>query len=105
MARVRRRGHGRKCELAEPEFWELLLGPGSVSAFTTESDRRAAWFAHRDALLDAVNPGTRPQGWWDYESPGPRLRDEPEADALFRLACLSPEEEAQRAEWARRRTG
>ena len=52
----------------EQEF-ELLFGHDPEKpAFKTDAERRAAWLFHRDELMSSVNVGTRPSGWWYYES-------------------------------------
>jgi hypothetical protein len=81
-------------DLTWPERTELLYGPaGGIppvgadyghprhlgectvfrcgdSAFRSEEERRAAWWAHRDELLpqDEDLCGHRPRGWWWYEA-------------------------------------
>jgi hypothetical protein len=40
-------------------------------AFAGAEERRAAWFHHRDRLLQHCNHGQRPAAWWSYESPVP----------------------------------
>ena len=38
-------------------------------------------------------PGHRPWGWWEFDAPEPRNREEPEADQLLRLGMLTAEEQ------------
>ncbi len=52
--------------------------------FRLDSEAKAAWEFHReDILAEHIrdHPGTRPWGWWEFESTEPRLqiRDGPEA--------------------------
>jgi hypothetical protein len=56
-------------------------------AFAGEEERRAAWFHHRDRLLQHCSHGRRPAGWWDFESPVPYPRD---GDYRRSLAHVSP---------------
>ncbi len=106
----RRRVHGkrRSGELTHEEEWSLLLHSRTRDdcnicaiavtctyqcwVFRSNKERRRYWQEHRDKLLQVVNQGTRPQAWWDYEAPGPKLPDEGEWEALARLGCLTPEE-------------
>jgi|GEM_PF-3095829 len=51
---------------------ELSLLFGGDAGFESKLQRRAAWYAHRTALIDlAVEnmPGTRPQAFFEYEYP------------------------------------
>jgi hypothetical protein len=50
---------------------ELRLGPSPYlpSAFDSSEHARAAWFRHRDWLLEQHrNPGRRPVAWWAFEA-------------------------------------
>jgi hypothetical protein len=64
-------------------------------AFADDAARKAAWFAHRDRLLEHCSWGKRPAGWWDYECPirRPRDRDYQEA-ALWENGLLTADEVA-----------
>jgi hypothetical protein len=81
----------RRLALSHNEEMSLVYGelphrPG----FASEEERRAAWFAHRDELLQHCRWGRRVAGWWDYESPirRPRDRDYEEA-ALYEAGLLT----------------
>ena len=98
---VKRVAVSKRETLTEDQVDNLLsgwnLGP---EAFKDEQERRAAWFAHRDPLMGYIGKdagpgfysqhglpwGTRPSGWWSYESPGPRrrIRNTSMAEALGR---------------------
>jgi hypothetical protein len=67
-------------------YGKLASRPGFASA----EERKAAWFAHRDELLQHCHSGQRPAGWWDYESPiaRPRNRSYREA-ALYEAGLLT----------------
>ncbi len=71
---------------------DLLLG--RRGAFRSERERRAAWAANRERLLESVNPCTRPAAWWDYEAPGGMKRDphRSQDEQLYVLKALSREE-------------
>jgi hypothetical protein len=85
---------------------ELTIGPGREAAFDSDEERRLAWDLHRDELMVFGNriPGSRPWGWWRYESPEPLDDavidlDEPEgwrreARQLLRLGIMDAEETA-----------
>jgi hypothetical protein len=65
----------------------------SRPAFASDEARRAAWFHHRDRLLQYCSGGQRPAGWWDYECPIPRPRDRNYAAATLYEAGLLTEGE------------
>jgi hypothetical protein len=96
---IRRRIDRVTRKLSDSQFWSLLLGEDPRRpAFASDADRRAAWALHREELR--TNAGTRPQGWWDYESPEPRSSEaEAEPDQLRRLGVLTPDEVAQIDGW------
>lgn len=91
---------------------ELLIGPGPVlrganpSAFASDRQRRAAWVAHRAALLSRPNQyGRRPWAWWSYEAQQERDAAA-EAAQLIRLRVVgSAELAAIHALWRRRLAG
>jgi len=75
---------------------ELSLRYGDLAerpAFAGEQERKAAWFAHRDRLLQHCSGGMRPAGWWSFESPVPRPRDRDYAQAALYEAELLTERE------------
>ena len=73
-------------------YGELASRPG----FASEEERRAAWFNHRDELLQHCSGGQRPAGWWDYESPIPYPRDRAYAAAtLYENGLLNESELAE----------
>ena len=46
---------------------------GGINGFESKLQHRAAWFIHRDWLVDQSienSPGTRPAAFWTYEQPG-----------------------------------
>ena len=76
-----------------PHEAEMSLRYGELAerpAFAGEEERRAAWFHHRDRLLQHCSHGRRPAGWWDFESPVPYPRDgDYAAAALFEAGLLT----------------
>lgn len=88
MPRKRIAGKIRREALTYSQRLDLLLGAGHEP--WTDEQRKQAWFDHRDELLYSLNPGTRPEAFWDYEQK--RLLHESNAQALFRLGLLTPEE-------------
>ncbi|MDO8616084.1 MAG: hypothetical protein Q7T33_10195 [Dehalococcoidia bacterium] len=110
MPRKRRKGIQRT-ELTWPEFCELWLGPLGPSAFASPFLARAAWYQHRGEFMADHDAGSRPWGWWKYESSEQPKRDgrtvilqgrevllpELESDALARLGKLAPWEVARLA--------
>jgi len=97
MPRSRRLAKTRRTELTEFQFWELLLGPGNdrgISDFESPFLRRAAWYEHREELMEAPTPGMRPWGFWEYEV-GHHPADvgiDGQAAELKRLGLLSDSE-------------
>lgn len=90
-------------ELSEAQWWELMIGPGRVSAFGSEEERRKAWEYWRPRLLAEYEtrmdmPGFRPWAWWIYDS---GLGDMPndQVAALRELGELQPWEEETLARW------
>jgi len=69
-----RRPH--RAALTHSQQMELWLGPSHHgSAFASDEHRRAAWFRHRDRLMQRWGKdGRRPLGWWEYEAPEKGLR-------------------------------
>jgi hypothetical protein len=43
-------------------------GIGCWSEFDSDESRQAAWWALRDEVLHALNPGQRPAAYWHYEA-------------------------------------
>ena len=82
MTRVRRRHvRERRAQLTFDERHHLQVGPNARHLqrhpaaeirWTTEAERRAAWFAHRDefAVRFGERPGQRPAAFWQYETVG-----------------------------------
>src|ERR1700687_3814217 len=106
MPRSRRRLRARVGDLTPDQEWELLQGPnlreGSAD-FADDEAREEAWCANRESLLQLVNEGTRPWGWWRYES-GLEEGHWPsghEAEWLRKQGLLTPWE-AQQLEKGRR---
>jgi hypothetical protein len=92
--KIRRRGPEL---LTDAQEMNLLIGaPGG---FANDDERRKAWFAHRDELMAALNPCTRPAGFWEFEAPGGKLPGEKGWAALERLALLTPEEKHLARKW------
>ena len=86
MPRKRRRAKARQRPgLSDDHCEHLILGicvlNHSENIFESDDARRATWFEHRDEIMARCSadhdqhhykPGTRPSGWWDYQSPEPR---------------------------------
>ena len=103
MPRSRRRLRERAGALTSDQEWELLNGPNlrdGSSEFADDEMREEAWFANRESLLEQVNTGTRPWGWWRYESglEEGRWPSGHEAEWLHKQGLLTPFEEQQLAE-------
>ena len=65
--RVRR--HARQAnELSPVEMLNLICGRGFGRAFTSEEQRREAWFGHREEVIQNCNPGFVPAAQTDYET-------------------------------------
>ncbi|CAN5188581.1 hypothetical protein BH20ACT9_BH20ACT9_06060 [soil metagenome] len=111
--------------LTNQQVLELVIGPGGQpgvggfgctsscappwrhdpvcpSSFDGEDDRRAAWWAVRDLVLEG-RIGDRPWAWWRYEAGRPMPRNDlPEERRLLEeMGELSPAEIAQLRFWDR----
>jgi len=95
MPRSRRKAKSRR-ELTEGQYFELLIGPGGPgSAFDSPFLRRAAWYEHKEELMEGDGPGQRPWGYWEYEFGQHFEKSDDEVKALRRRGLLSASEEAQ----------
>jgi hypothetical protein len=83
-------------EITADQEMELWLGAGHRgSAFSSEDERREAWFQHRDRLMAMWGAhGRRPLAWWLYSG-----RDYPgydlERSTLFEAGLLAETERAE----------
>lgn len=89
--------------LLDDGLFEPIGTPGYP--FHDAAHRRALWVQFRDVLMQGEPvgftlqegfepaPGWRPDGWWSYESPSPRLPGESQVDALRRMGLLTEAEE------------
>ena len=78
------------CALSEDEIEKLLTGwnfaelldeiedDPYVPPFPDDGELKAAWEKHKDYILSESEPGSRPFGWYRYDSPDPRGEDESE---------------------------
>jgi hypothetical protein len=84
---------GKLTELQRIQLLYPFIASG-IPAFKSEAHRRRAWDENREALMIAAAPGTRPVGWWDYESPEPFAGGtrEQEREQLRRMGQLRPNE-------------
>jgi hypothetical protein len=95
---VPRRRRGAQAELTDEQRMALASGHWE-DAFASEDEARSAWFAFRASFM-ATNPGTRPSGWWSFESPIPRPQYLSQAPVLFDAPdLLEPAERAELAAW------
>lgn len=95
MPRKRRRGIRRTTELTWWQEAELIWGPDGPSQFETPFLARAAWYTHREVLMENCAAGQRPAGYWAYEAPERPRAGESDADALARLGLLEDWEVAE----------
>jgi hypothetical protein len=70
------------------------LAGGRPGGFTSDRAAREAWFANRDRFMGRGNPGTRPPGWWRFESPVPKPVNGPSAHVLYDHGLLDADERA-----------
>jgi hypothetical protein len=87
-----RRGARR---LSITEHMDLTIGSSPRRpVFASDAERRQVWMQHRDELIQQCT-GTRPDAWWQYESPipYPKSRDYEEA-ALYEAGLLAADEVA-----------
>ena len=113
MPRARRKGKQRIADLTFDQLGELIWGPGAPdgiafnpatnanrrSEFASPLTRRAAYFMHKDAVMEHHLPGQRPWAYYEFD-----LREHPPEDvaeaAFLRSKGLSePWEEAQLQAW------
>jgi len=116
MPRKKRVAKVKVDDLSDAQFFDLCLG--GRNTFENDFLRRAAYWKHKDELMELVNAGARPAAFWDYEGHERLvLREEPtgfkdrkgkpyvhkvledQEDALRRLGLLTAEEEAQLKAW------
>ena len=94
----RRRIDKRRQSFTDDQALELLLGPrlavamagrsDRASLFGSEEDRRAAWLAHRDEVVELSSAaGHRPWAFWVYDVERPDLADQ--ATEAERVAILA----------------
>ena len=70
MPRINRLRRSREQPgLTSAQTWALLIGP-TGGEFTSEAERKAAWFEHRDELMALLPPDGRGWGWVTYEGGG-----------------------------------
>ena len=89
--------HRNRHGLSFEEKMSLEFGdhPCRPPAFRSNDERREAWLRHRERLLASCLYGRRPAGWWDYEAPIPRPRDQDyEQAALYEAGLLTEIERA-----------
>ena len=74
MAKKRKQRRNPVQQLDFPQELELSIGRGGALNFESELQKRAAWFAHREYMLEEGfgnrndHPGNRPEAWWVYEA-------------------------------------
>ncbi|MEW6771852.1 MAG: hypothetical protein AB1330_10780 [Bacillota bacterium] len=102
MPRLRRRTRRNPVkELTGGQELELIFGTSGNSNFASPLEARAAWFYHRERLLEDFTEGRRPWGFWKFES---GLDGYPESENqwewLWRNGYLDAEEKAKvLAQW------
>jgi len=100
MTRLRQRRTRERRGLTADERSDLGHPATSrPSPFASEVERRAAWERHRESIMAAHQPGSRPEGWWLYESgaPAPLLVPCPVyGDYLIRPEAEWPAAQAER---------
>jgi hypothetical protein len=68
-----RRATASVARLDSRQYFNLLVG-ALPNPFPSDEARWEAWELHRNGLLAARGPGSRPEGFWDYEA-GPGAPD------------------------------
>lgn len=71
MPRKKRIDKMKPRELTMQQFMDLWCGGGG-EAFESPFLRRAAYFEHREELMEATPPGMRPAAFFDFEASEPR---------------------------------
>lgn len=99
MAKYQKKRNGEGEAPLELSYWEegfLLSGQHDFIVNWTPEETEAAWWAHRDHLLEKYSDrGYRPKIFWKLEHPAVNLEDyESELDALVDLGLASPKEVA-----------
>jgi hypothetical protein len=86
-------------DITHEQEMELWLGaPDGGSSFASEEERSAAWFRHRDRLMQLwARDGKRPVAWWQHESPAELYYPGPdfERSTLYEWGLLAEGERAE----------
>jgi hypothetical protein len=93
----KRKAKTHRDEFTDPQFFELRDGPDPFHpAFASPFLQRAAYYEHKEELMESDGPGQRCWGWWEYEAGGqhPATYDDG-TKWLRRHGLLSASEEAQ----------
>lgn len=72
MAKKRKQRRNPIQQLDFQQEMELMIGDGGKSCFESELQQKAAWYHHRDAMLELCRdeyPGRRPWAYWKFEQP------------------------------------
>jgi hypothetical protein len=91
-----RRGH-----VTNSQWWELRLGPGTTSVFSSREELKDAWQRARERMLASMAPGRRPQAYYEFEyATGHRPSYDLERSTLWRKNLLTADEKiALETEW------
>jgi hypothetical protein len=93
-------------DITPTQEMELWLGASdSGSSFASEEERSAAWFRHRDRLMQLwARDGKRPVAWWQHESPAGLYYPGPdfERSTLYEWGLLAEGERAELLAYWRR---
>ena len=95
--------------LNEDRFIFLMYGfdlyDGFEANWKDEQEARQCWQINREIIMQRIRKnwqhlaGRRPWGWWEYESPEKRNKDEDETAQLKRLGVLEAWELNKLIEW------
>jgi hypothetical protein len=99
MPRARRRGKQRIMDLTTDQLFELMWGPNSPSEFQSPLTRRAAYFYHRDEVIEHHLAGQRPWAFYEFDLGEHPPEISNQAAFLRQKGLLEPWEEAQLAIW------
>ena len=65
-----------------------------MDAFPSPVERRRAWLAHREQIMQFCNPLARPSAWWCFDAPRDPRPDETDVEFLARHGLLNEVERA-----------
>lgn len=88
--RINRKKPTLRAHLTTEQLWYFMIG--GDSPFESEDAEREAWDRSRGKIIEDLGYLVRPDAWWKFDAPGPKLQGESDIEALERFGVLSVEE-------------